>query len=170
MLAAASITSLAQLKKLGAVAAYSRVKRSSATASLNLLWALEGALTGLAWQVVARTHRTSLLLALETHDRDAPGPWPHDPHRIANALESPMPLITIKVARREPPLSAAKKTALIAGVTRLMSETLGKRPEDVVVLIEELDPDNWGQGGQSATNLRKARLGTGPSPAPSRKR
>ena len=33
------------------------------------LWALEGALSGLPWQVVAREHRTSLLLALETLDR-----------------------------------------------------------------------------------------------------
>ncbi len=69
MLAAAGITSLAQLRRLGAVAAYSRVRRSSAKASLNLLWALEGALTGLPWQQVAREHRTSLLLALETHEK-----------------------------------------------------------------------------------------------------
>ena len=33
--------------------------------SLNLLWAMEGALTGVHWQVVAREHRASLLLALE---------------------------------------------------------------------------------------------------------
>lgn len=41
MLAAAGITSLAQLRQLGAVAAYSRVRRSGAKASLNLLLALE---------------------------------------------------------------------------------------------------------------------------------
>jgi DNA transformation protein len=69
MLAAAGITSLAQLRRLGAVAAYSRVRRRSPKASLNLLWALEGALTGLPWQQVAREHRTSLLLALETHEK-----------------------------------------------------------------------------------------------------
>jgi DNA transformation protein len=34
--------------------------------SLNLLWALEGALTGRPWQVVAKEHRLSLLLALES--------------------------------------------------------------------------------------------------------
>jgi DNA transformation protein len=65
MMAAANITTVAQLRKLGAVAAYARVKQINARASLNLLWALEGALTGLPWQVVAREHRTSLLLALE---------------------------------------------------------------------------------------------------------
>lgn len=67
MLVAAGIGSMAQLQALGAVAAYAQVKRHDARASVNLLWALEGALTGLHWQVVAREHRTSLLLALEDH-------------------------------------------------------------------------------------------------------
>jgi DNA transformation protein len=67
MLAAVHIKTVAQLRKLGAVAAYARVKQQDPRASLNLLWALEGALTDLPWQVVAREHRTSLLLALEQH-------------------------------------------------------------------------------------------------------
>jgi DNA transformation protein len=70
MLAAAQIKSVAQLRKLGAVAAYARVKQKNAKASLNLLWALEGALTDLPWQEVAREHRTSLLLALEQLQAD----------------------------------------------------------------------------------------------------
>ena len=65
MLADANIKTVAQLRKLGAVGAYAQVKQKNASASLNLLWALEGALTGLPWQTVAREHRTSLLLALE---------------------------------------------------------------------------------------------------------
>jgi DNA transformation protein len=65
MLQVAGIRSVAQLRKLGSVAAYVKVKNAGAPVSLNLLWALEGALTGLPWQVVAREHRTSLLLALE---------------------------------------------------------------------------------------------------------
>nr|WP_319564904.1 TfoX/Sxy family DNA transformation protein [uncultured Rhodoferax sp.] len=65
MLQATGINTVAQLRKLGAVAAYARVKSITPAASLNLLWALEGALTNLPWQVVAREHRTSLLLALE---------------------------------------------------------------------------------------------------------
>ena len=67
MLAAAGIHNLAQLRKLGSVAAYAALKQQSPRASLNLLWALEGALTDLPWQTVAREHRTSLLLALEQH-------------------------------------------------------------------------------------------------------
>ncbi|WP_205854970.1 TfoX/Sxy family protein [Piscinibacter defluvii] len=75
MLQQAGITTFAQLHNLGAVAAFSRVRRSGANATLNLLWALEGALTGLPWQAVAREHRTSLLLALEQHERDDAYPF-----------------------------------------------------------------------------------------------
>jgi 4-oxalocrotonate tautomerase len=68
-----------------------------------------------------------------------------------------MPLVTIRLARREPPASKEQKAALIAGATKLMQDVLGKRPEDVTVLIDEIDPDNWGQGGESATVLRQRR-------------
>jgi 4-oxalocrotonate tautomerase len=68
-----------------------------------------------------------------------------------------VPLVTIKLARREEPTTREQKAALISGVTRLLKDILAKRAEDVVVLIEELDPDNWGQGGQTATALRQKR-------------
>lgn len=69
MLAGAGVASVEELRRLGSVAAFARVRRSGAHASLNLLWALEGALSGLPWQVVAREHRTSLLLALDAHEQ-----------------------------------------------------------------------------------------------------
>lgn len=65
MLAQAGIESVDMLRRLGAVEAFLRVKRAGCRPSLNLLWALEGALTGVSWQTVSRTERTSLLLALE---------------------------------------------------------------------------------------------------------
>jgi DNA transformation protein and related proteins len=65
MLAQAGITTVAQLRALGAVAAYVQTKRVNPKASLNLLWGLESALTEMPWQQVAREHRTSLLLAVE---------------------------------------------------------------------------------------------------------
>lgn len=65
MLAAAGISDVAQLRALGSVAAYAKVKAATPSASLNLLWALEGALSGVPWQQVARTDRVGLLLRLE---------------------------------------------------------------------------------------------------------
>ena len=65
----AGIVSVEELRSVGAVAAYFRAKQVERTISLNLLWALEGALTGAAWQQVAREHRASLLLALDNYER-----------------------------------------------------------------------------------------------------
>ncbi len=68
-----------------------------------------------------------------------------------------MPVVTIRLARREPPTTREQKAQLIDGVTQLMQDVLAKRREDVVVLIDEIDPENWGQGGESATQLRERR-------------
>ncbi len=65
MLAASGITSVETLRRLGSVEAYRRVRSHHPRASLNLLWALEGALTGRPWEDVARNDRLSLLLRLE---------------------------------------------------------------------------------------------------------
>jgi DNA transformation protein len=69
MLAQAGIHTIEQLRALGAVRAYLQVKRSSGNASLNLLWAMEGALTGRHWQDVARNDRLSLLMQLEDMEK-----------------------------------------------------------------------------------------------------
>lgn len=69
ILAAAGVRSFEHLHRLGSVPAYVLAKQSGAKVSLNLLWALEGALSGQPWQTVAREHRVSLLLALEACER-----------------------------------------------------------------------------------------------------
>lgn len=66
MLSAAGINSVATLQALGSVAAYRRVLQSGQKASLNLLWALEGALTDRAWQDVAREDRLTLMLRIDS--------------------------------------------------------------------------------------------------------
>lgn len=65
ILAAAGIHGRADLEALGSVRAYLRVKAAGQNASLNLLWAMEGALTGQDWRKVARAERTRLLLELD---------------------------------------------------------------------------------------------------------
>jgi DNA transformation protein and related proteins len=69
MLGKAGITKLEQLRKLGSVAAYVKVKRAGCNPSLNFLWGLESVLTGEHWQVVAKKHRLSLLSALEKAEK-----------------------------------------------------------------------------------------------------
>lgn len=69
MLEKAGIDTIEQLRELGAVRAYVQVKRSWKGASLNLLWAMEGALSGRHWQDVAKHDRLRLLLELEDVER-----------------------------------------------------------------------------------------------------
>lgn len=70
MLEAANIQSVTQLWQLGAVAAFIKLRRCGLNPSLNLLWALQGALSAQAWQVVAREQRLSLLSQLEDFERE----------------------------------------------------------------------------------------------------
>jgi DNA transformation protein len=65
MLRDAGILTLRDLRSLGAVEAYLRVKRDANNASLNLLWAMEGVLSGRSWRDVVKTERLRLLLELE---------------------------------------------------------------------------------------------------------
>ncbi|MFM2276571.1 MAG: hypothetical protein RL211_2443 [Pseudomonadota bacterium] len=66
-----------------------------------------------------------------------------------------MPLVNIRLTRRDKPTTREQKAALISGVTQLMQTALGKRPESVVVIIDEIDPDNWGECGEPVTVLRQ---------------
>lgn len=65
MLADAGIRSPTQLTALGAVDTYVQLKQSGQAVSLNMLWALEGALSGRDWRDVARNDKLRLLTELE---------------------------------------------------------------------------------------------------------
>ena len=64
-----------------------------------------------------------------------------------------MPYVNIKITRDG--ATAEQKKALIAGVTQLLVDTLGKNPATTTVIIYEIDTDNWGLGGRPVTELRK---------------
>lgn len=51
-LAAVGVSSIADVRRIGAVAAYARVKRVRPQATLNLLWALEGAIEDRDWRQI----------------------------------------------------------------------------------------------------------------------
>lgn len=63
-----------------------------------------------------------------------------------------MPYVNIKITNEG--ATPAQKAALIAGATQLLKDVLGKNPQTTVVVIEEIDTDNWGIGGTSVTALR----------------
>ncbi len=64
-----------------------------------------------------------------------------------------MPFVNIKITNEG--VTPEKKAALIAGTTELLKNVLGKNPETTVVVIEEVDTDSWGIGGEPVTERRK---------------
>lgn len=63
-----------------------------------------------------------------------------------------MPYVNIKITRDG--VTPQQKAQLIAGVTRLLVDVLDKNPQTTVVVIDEVDTDNWGIGGESVSVRR----------------
>ena len=68
-----------------------------------------------------------------------------------------MPYVNIKVTGGSEAPSTEQKAELIRGVTELLSRVLNKNPETTIVVIDEIDMDNWGIGGKSVT-VRRAEV------------
>ena len=64
-----------------------------------------------------------------------------------------MPYVNIKITREG--ATKEQKEQLIRRTTELLQDVLGKPPITTVVVIEEVDVDNWGMGGETITNFRK---------------
>ncbi len=64
-----------------------------------------------------------------------------------------MPYVNIRITNEK--VTPAKKAALIKGVTDLLQQLLDKNPATTVVVIDEIDTDNWGIGGETVTERRK---------------
>ena len=64
-----------------------------------------------------------------------------------------MPYVNIKITNEN--VTKEKKVKLIEGVTQLLVDVLNKNPATTVVVIDEVDTDNWGIGGECVTEIRK---------------
>jgi len=65
-----------------------------------------------------------------------------------------MPYVNIKITK-EGNVTKEQKLQLIQGATDLLHNVLGKNKASTVVVIDEVDTDNYGLGGDSITNVRK---------------
>jgi 4-oxalocrotonate tautomerase len=66
-----------------------------------------------------------------------------------------MPYVNIKVTREG--VTTSQKAALIKGVTKLLVDVLQKSPATTMVVIDEIDMDNWGIGGLPVAEYRRTR-------------
>jgi 4-oxalocrotonate tautomerase len=64
-----------------------------------------------------------------------------------------VPYVNIKITREG--TTAEQKASLITGVTELLEKVLNKNPATTVVVIDEVDTDNWGIAGEQVTTRRE---------------
>ena len=64
-----------------------------------------------------------------------------------------MPYVNIRITREG--ATPEQKAALIKGATDLLVNVLGKNPATTFVIIDEVDLDNWGVGGETVRERRK---------------
>ncbi len=60
-----------------------------------------------------------------------------------------MPIVTIQITREG--ATPAQKAQLIKESTEMLVRVLNKNPATTVVVIEEVDTDNWGIAGETVT-------------------
>ncbi len=66
-----------------------------------------------------------------------------------------MPYANIKITKEG--ATKEQKARLIEGVTNLLRDILGKNPQTTFVIIDEVETDNWGIGGETVTSRRQKR-------------
>ncbi|MCX8031403.1 MAG: 4-oxalocrotonate tautomerase family protein [Thermodesulfovibrionales bacterium] len=67
-----------------------------------------------------------------------------------------MPYVNVKITKEN--LTSEKKKALIKGITELLQNLLEKNPQTTIIIIDEVETDNWGIGGETVTDRRKRGL------------
>jgi 4-oxalocrotonate tautomerase len=77
-----------------------------------------------------------------------------------------MPIVNIQVTREgttpdRKSVTAEEKAKLIAGVSQLLLDVLGKPLDSTFVVIEEVELENWGWGGLPVPELRRRRAARG---------
>jgi len=63
-----------------------------------------------------------------------------------------MPYVNVRIVKGA---TREQKAKIIADITRTLVETLGKAPDHTHVVIDEVDPDDWGFAGMLTTEWRK---------------
>jgi 4-oxalocrotonate tautomerase len=84
---------------------------------------------------------------------------------LASRSES-MPYVNVKITKGG--VTTAQKRRLVEEITASLVSTLGKKPEHIHIVIDEVDPENWGYAGMLTTDyrarIRRERAAAKPKP------
>ena len=64
-----------------------------------------------------------------------------------------MPYVNVRITKDG--VTAEQKAAIVREITHTLGRVLGKRPEHTHIIIDEVEPENWGYAGMLTTEYRK---------------
>lgn len=66
-----------------------------------------------------------------------------------------MPYVNVRITKDG--VTAEQKAQIVAEITQTLQRVLGKKPEHTHIIIDEIEPENWGFAGMLTTEFRKLR-------------
>ena len=64
-----------------------------------------------------------------------------------------MPYVNVRITKDG--VTAEQKRQIVAEITQTLVRVLGKKPEHTHVVIDEIEPENWGYAGMLTTDFRR---------------
>ncbi|MDG1692002.1 MAG: 2-hydroxymuconate tautomerase family protein [Alphaproteobacteria bacterium] len=64
-----------------------------------------------------------------------------------------MPMINVKITKEG--ATNEQKKQVMAEMTEVLARVLGKNPATTIVIIDEVETENWAIGGEPVNELRK---------------
>ena len=66
-----------------------------------------------------------------------------------------MPYINVKITKDG--VTAEQKSRIVEEMTQTLVRVLNKKPEHLHIVIDEVEPENWGFAGMLTTEFRKGK-------------
>ena len=67
-----------------------------------------------------------------------------------------MPYINVKITK-DAATTVEQKKQIVDEMTQTLVRVLGKKPEHIHIVIDEIEPENWGFAGMLTTEFRQQR-------------
>jgi 4-oxalocrotonate tautomerase len=64
-----------------------------------------------------------------------------------------MPYINVRITKDG--VTAEQKAQIVSEMTDTLARVLGKKPEHTHIIIDEIEPENWGYAGILTTEFRR---------------
>jgi 4-oxalocrotonate tautomerase len=64
-----------------------------------------------------------------------------------------MPYVNVRITKDG--VTPEQKAQIVAEITQTLQRVLGKKPEHTHIVIDEIEPENWGFAGMLTTEFRK---------------